>query len=144
MKITLQRETFTDTSTMGEMFLEDGSFKCFTLELPSKDGMPGSCIPPGEYPVWIEHSPRFARDMLHLQDIPNRSSILIHWGNVPDDTEGCILVGDVKEINAVGASRMAFDALWGKVYDAARNKQLTIEVIGGAKQPIPDSSWPNG
>ena len=40
-----------------------------------------------------------------LHDVPGRSQILIHPGNYPKDTLGCILVGSEKDENAVYHSR---------------------------------------
>jgi hypothetical protein len=137
MNLLLQRDTFTDKSTTGELFI-DGAHFCFTLELPNKDGLPGSCIPQGTYPVTAQMSPRFGRSMPHIHDIPNRSNILIHYGNVPEDTEGCILLGLTRDTDYVGQSRMAFDDFWAKFMPALSGGTVTLQVVGGAKQP--DSS----
>lgn len=59
-----------------------------------------SCIPFGEYSVAIRKSPRYGT-IFHVQDVPGRSYILIHWGNWAGDVsmgyrsnvEGCILLG---------------------------------------------------
>jgi hypothetical protein len=137
VKILLQRDTFTDRSTTGTVYL-DGQQFCWSLELPNKDGLPGSCIPQGTYPVTAQMSPRFGRSMPHIQDIPNRSEILIHWGNNPEDTEGCILLGLTRDTDYVGNSRMAFDDFWGKFMPALASGTVTLTVIGGAK--VPESS----
>ncbi len=75
-------------------------FSSFTLELPWRDNRQNvSCIPAGTYPlVWHESKKHKA---FHVKDVPGRSGILIHSGNLAGDTdkgfktdsEGCILLG---------------------------------------------------
>lgn len=91
LEMTLQRVHFTKLSTCGELIA--GSLDLKTLELPVKDGLPGSAIPPGRYKVTIYASPHFGREVPLLQGIPGRSEIEIHYGNYPTDSRGCILVG---------------------------------------------------
>jgi hypothetical protein len=138
MELRLIRDELDSDCTEGTLEL-DGVQQCYTLELPVKDGKPGSAIPPGKYPVMITYSPKFDRDMPLLLNIPNRSDIRIHWGNSPHDTEGCILVGQTRSEDWVGSSRSAFEALWPKIEGAARAGGLTIEVVGGipvVKDPV--------
>jgi hypothetical protein len=139
VQLTVQRTEFTAQSTCGELSV-DGAFLCYTLELPNKDGLPGSCIPEGTYRVAIYPSPHFGREMPLLLGIPDRSEIEIHFGNDAAQTRGCILVGITHERpDWVGMSRVAFDALWGKIEAPARAGECFIAVLGGAKFP-PDTS----
>lgn len=142
MELTLNRTTLDDNSTEGTLAI-DGAFQCYTLELPNVDGKPGSCIPQGRYPVilapsnkfqqstdeWVQ---RFANRMPHLEDIPGRSLIMIHWGNTAKDTEGCILVGQQQSVDLIQNSRTAFEALWNKISGPATNGECFITVVGGA------------
>ena len=65
-----------------------------TLERPWRDNRKGeSCIPPGHYQCVRVQSPRFG-DTFEVKNVPGRSSILFHKGNISDDTHGCILVGE--------------------------------------------------
>lgn len=130
MKLTLIRQLFGDTCTEGELLI-DGAHFCFTLELPVKDGLPGSAIPQGIYPVTAHLSPRFGRTMPIINDIPERSEILIHWGNTAEDTNGCLLVGLKREKEFIGESRNAFDALWQKTANSLLAGTLIIQVMGG-------------
>jgi hypothetical protein len=50
-------------------------------------------IPAGTYPVAMAWSPRFERNTPHL-DVPGRTEIEIHGGNVATDSDGCILVAE--------------------------------------------------
>lgn len=69
-------------------------FECKTLELPWKDNALNiSRIPSGSYKFIKHSSPKF-RNSFWIQNVPDRSEILIHYGNYKRDTEGCILVGE--------------------------------------------------
>ncbi len=118
MKLTLIRDEDNGESTLGRLFAE-GEFLCFTLENTWKDNEPRvSCVPKGTYGLgtkkygkyWDKYQP-LVIPILH--DVPNRSQILIHPGNFPKDTLGCILVGNAKGENAVYDSRNT----WKKYHD---------------------------
>jgi len=135
MNLTLQRLHFTPRSTCGELYVDD-SHEIFmhTLELPVKDGLPGSAIPPGHYKVTIYASPHFGREVPLLEDVPNRSEIEIHFGNYPTDSRGCILVGLTHELDFIGESRKAFEKLFETIQEYARRGECWIDVQGGAPQ----------
>jgi hypothetical protein len=89
-----------DQGTIGILSTPYG-FQCHTLELPWRDNKKSiSCIPPGEYITRIRVSPKYGK-VYHVQDVPNRTYILIHSGNWAGDVEkgyrthvnGCILLG---------------------------------------------------
>lgn len=141
MELTLIRTNLNDTCTEGELYVNN-TFECYSLELPVKDGLPGSAIPPGKYLVRLMPSPKFemsqdpwvmqyAGAIPHLMGIQYRSNILIHWGNSATDTEGCILVGQTEGKDFVGNSRAAFSALWEKLSNVQPGEVITIEVQGG-------------
>ena len=114
INLLLIRDTFTEESTIGELFL-DGERICDTLERPYFNNQRNiSCIPEGEYPVRLRLARESAsRDYLHLlvQDVPNRDWILFHRGNYPKDTSGCILVGLGSQQDVVNNSVLAMDLL---------------------------------
>ena len=150
MKLTLNRTTFTDTSTIGQLSI-DGQPFCVTLELPVKDGLPGSAIPEGTYPVVLAPSPKFMRSndpwvlkfaqlIPHLYQIPDRTNILIHFGNTAEDTEGCILVGTAAETNFIRNSREAFEKLWLAIEGPARSNDCTITVVNGLILPSEENA----
>lgn len=65
-----------------------------TLELPWRGNEPNnSCIPHGVYQCNRVQSPKFG-DTFEVTNVPGRSHILFHKGNLWDDTQGCILVGE--------------------------------------------------
>ncbi len=80
-------------SVPGEMFIA-AQHAAFTLERP------GVAIPTGRYKVGLYPSPHFNRLMPILQDVPGRQNILIHWGNYPQNSDGCILVGEQRDLSA--------------------------------------------
>ena len=102
MRITVKRRALRPTYTIGSMCI-DGAYLCDTLEdavRPVK--VPGkTAIPAGIYKVIVNRSPRFGRDLPRLVDVPGFEGILIHRGNTPEDTSGCILVGENKAVGRV-------------------------------------------
>jgi len=111
----IKRDTYTDNSTMSELWL-DGEFECYMLE-PRKDQSKGKpyCIPAGTYQVTVDFSHRFGMLTPHVNNVPGFTGIEWHPGNYPTDTEGCALVGSIKETDFVGNSRATFAALMMKL-----------------------------
>ena len=114
INLLLIRNTFSKKSTVGELFL-NGERICDTLENSWQDNQRNiSCIPEGVYPVRLR-LPRESgtRDYLHLlvQEVPNRDFILVHRGNFPSQTQGCLLVGLGTEQDVVHNSVLAMDLL---------------------------------
>ncbi len=71
----------------------DGQVFCVTLEPPdNNNSVNTSCIPPGRYSCRRVESPRFGTTF-EVTDVPGRSHILLHPGNVAGDTRGCVLLG---------------------------------------------------
>lgn len=92
-KLTLKRINSSSECVLGVLELDDKEV-CKTLELPWCDNQKGiSCIPDGEYKLSPYPSSRFG-EVYIVNDVPNRTGILIHTGNTASDIEGCILVGD--------------------------------------------------
>jgi hypothetical protein len=95
MKLLLKRNKFLDDRTLGELYI-DGVYFCKTLEdkvRPQKI-QNETAIPAGTYNVIVNESPKFKRFLPRLLDVPNFSGVLIHAGNTPADTQGCVLVGE--------------------------------------------------
>lgn len=65
-----------------------------TIERPWLDNQKRlSCIPSGSYVCRRVDSPKFG-DTFEVTGVQGRSHILFHTGNVMEDSEGCILVGE--------------------------------------------------
>jgi len=131
INLLLIRDTFSKESTIGELFL-NGERICDTLENPWQDNQRNiSCIPEGEYPVRLRLARESAsRDYLHLlvQEVPNRDFILVHRGNFPSQTQGCILVGLGSQQDVVNNSRLAMDLLMKEIINlGGENINLIIK-----------------
>lgn len=80
-------------------------FTCNTLELTYKGNQREiSCIPEGTYNVKPRVSKKYGSHFI-LENVPNRTAILIHVGNKVEDTEGCILVGVKSAENFISESK---------------------------------------
>ena len=122
IRIGLRRLEHTDDGTFGVFILPQGAF-CYSLELPWKDNQRNvSCIPLGEYLCTPRFSNKFGKTY-HVQNVPDRSYILIHAGNLGGDTSlgrtthlaGCIApgqyLGTIEGQRAVLSSRSALSRL---------------------------------
>ncbi len=76
-----------------------------------------SCIPDGEYLCKRVQSPKFG-DTFEICSVPGRSHILLHKGNLDDDSHGCVLVGEQFEnVNGspgIQASKKGYDEFMAK------------------------------
>jgi Family of unknown function (DUF5675) len=106
MRVTNRKDD--GNGTTGTLFV-DNQYECDTLEPSATAAYPS--IPSGRYPVEFRFSGRFKEVVPHVCNVPGRSLIEIHPGNKPEDTEGCLLVGQATAKDWVGASREAFLSL---------------------------------
>lgn len=89
---TLYRLEKSDAGTFGALVF-DGHALCVTLEPPDLGNQSDiSCIPEGRYRCEPVYSPHFGNTYA-VTDVPNRTHILFHSGNLCRDTHGCILLG---------------------------------------------------
>ena len=129
INLLILRDTFTDESTIGELFLNGERF-CDTLELPYRDNQRSiSCIPSGEYKVRLRLPRESAtRDYIHLlvKDVKDRSHILFHRGNTAKDTRGCILVGQGTQQDIVHNSTLAMDLLIKEIINLGEGYDINL------------------
>jgi len=87
--------TYTNNATLGVLRLPSGA-ELRTIERPWLDNAANvSCYPPGiYYCAWLERSGsgKYKR-VWHVQNVPGRSGILFHAGNLVRHSLGCTLVG---------------------------------------------------
>ena len=134
MKLTLKRIALKPDYTIGKLYI-DGKYFCDTLEdrvrkLPAEKKIPGrTAIPTGTYRVSVTYSPKFGRDLPHVENVPYFTGIRIHRGNTPQDTSGCILVGENKAVGKVLNSTLYEKELTEMLSDAERSGFNTIEIL---------------
>ena len=125
---TLEREIYNNVCTLGKLHL-DKTLLCVTLEPSQKSG---KLIPKGLYDIDISFSPKFGKPMCELVNVPERDNILIHTGNFPIQTKGCILVGESVGLGQIyiNYSRKAYTLFWNSVINCLVNfKKLEIQVL---------------
>lgn len=134
MKLNVQRTYKGQSYTIGDLFV-NGTYLCNTLEdtvrlLTMEKKIPGkTAIPAGRYKVIVNKSPKFERDLPRLLDVPHFDGVLIHRGNIPEHTEGCILVGENKVKGKVINSTKYELKLVELLKDAQnRGEQIEIEI----------------
>jgi hypothetical protein len=149
MNLDIRRIWPSAQATVGALYVDEES-DCYSLEPGSEGKGP---IPAGTYDVkllpsahfqesedpWVK---RYASQMPHLQNVPGRTHIMIHWGDDPEDTEGCVLVGNRRMSDfMIGDSRNAFAALYIKITNAfAHGELVSISISDNGRA---DEVWPN-
>ena len=96
MNLTLTRLSQNAIRTRGEITDDDSGAVVVpaTLELPWRDNQHDiSCIPAGVYTCAYTDHPTHGW-VYQVMDVPDRDAILLHIGNKPADTEGCILLAE--------------------------------------------------
>ena len=162
MKLQVVRTQFGKDATNGLLFV-NGVFECYTLEdqYQAVKVMHETCIPEGTYDIKFrtvggfheKYKKRYGADhygMLHLQDVPNFTYILIHAGNTDEHTSGCLIVGetqqdlDISDDGFVGHSGKAYVKLYNKMAkELLLGKSVTIEYTTITKlleKPLEESS----
>lgn len=131
--LNLQRIAEKPDYTIGRLYINGVRF-CDTLEPPVRDlQADGSgkvkgktAIPAGEYYVQVTQSPRFRRLLPLLLNVPHFSGVRIHAGNTVADTQGCILVGENKQVGKVLNSRKYEQLLVHRLLDTSGAIKIRI------------------
>ena len=146
MKLQVVRHQFGTDATNGMLFI-NGIFECYTLEdqYQAVKVMHETCIPEGEYAIefrktggfhakYTERYKNAHYGMLHVQNVPNFTYILIHTGNTDEHTSGCLIVGesqqdlDVSKDGFIGSSAVAYKKMYRKVAgELLQGKPVSIE-----------------
>ena len=153
MRLELYRFSSQNESTLGILYLVNNEtnqkdFLCFTLEDEKRSvKVYGETrIPKGTYQIeyrkeggyhnkYKKRFPSIHRGMLEIRDVPNFTHILLHCGNTDDDTDGCLLVGNVVSQNItkdgfLGQSTDCYKRIYPILADILdTQKQLSIKII---------------
>lgn len=154
MIVRIDRRWKKNTYTVGILSL-DGVRFCETLEdrdrglrkdmsdrVIAQVKVPGeTAIPAGSYPLRLDIiSPKYSAigwyrslcggRMPRVIDVPGFSGVLIHPGNGPEDTRGCVLVGRNTVKGGLTKSRDTFAELYRRMAEAVgRGEPLTLEIV---------------
>jgi len=81
---------------------------CMTLEPPDRENQIGqSSIPSGQYTCRSYTSEKYP-ETFEVTNVPGRTAILFHAGNVAEHTKGCILLGEkLGKLRAEGEEQLA-------------------------------------
>lgn len=104
------------------------------IKVPSK-----TAIPYGVYSVSLNiKSPKFGNKPFYLRvcqgflprllNVPGFEGVLIHCGNSPEDTDGCILVGYNTVKGHLTDSQKAFELLMSYLSNISTLDQVSIEI----------------
>ena len=150
MELRLRRIARRETYTIGRLYI-DGERFCDTIEdkdrglrqdLPlgvnqKRKVKNQTAIPTGKYRVTLGiKSPRLSTKPAYsfcngyvprLINVPAFDGILIHIGNTAQDSAGCILVGENKEVGKVLNSTQTFRRLYDVLKQAKGDIYITIE-----------------
>ena len=145
MKLKLKRIFKGDKYTIGHLYINNIYF-CDTLEdkvrnLPKEPKVYGeTAIPAGTYEIDMNTiSPKFKNRswakkwggiVPRLKNVPYFEGVLIHPLNKPEETYGCIGVGDNQVVGGLVNSTIQFNRLMLRLIDAKkRGESITIEII---------------
>lgn len=140
MKLTLKRIALRPTYTIGKLYIDDVYF-CDTIEDTVRDLNKNgkfdngekkvhskTAIPYGIYEIKWTYSPRFKKYTPQLMNVPSFEGIRIHAGNTSADTEGCLILGENKQVGKVLNSRATINKFYQIIKKACSNGNVTIEI----------------
>jgi len=144
MKITVTRQHFSETCTIGELTIEGDDLKIYTLEdkdrkITSEDSLERikeikvygkTAIPYGTYEVAVTFSNHFKKFLPLLMGVKGFDGIRIHAGNTELDSLGCLLVGLQKDVinNQILSSRAAFALLFQIIQEKIKTERIFLEI----------------
>ena len=140
MKLTLKRIALRPTYTIGKLYIDNVYF-CDTIEDTVRDlnkngkfdngeqKIKGkTAIPYGTYEIKWTYSPRFKKYTPQLMNVPSFEGIRVHAGNTSADTEGCLILGENKQVGKVLNSRATINKFYPIIKEACSNGKVTIEI----------------
>ena len=140
MKLTLKRIALRPTYTIGKLYIDNVYF-CDTIEDTVRDINKNgkfdngekkvhskTAIPYGTYEIKWTYSPRFKKYTPQLMNVPSFEGIRIHAGNTSADTEGCLILGENKQVGKVLNSRTTINKFYQIIIEACSIGKVTIEI----------------
>ena len=122
MVIELIRVEVSGKGTFGVLKI-NGEVFCVTLELPYRNNRSNvSSIPTGVYLCEAHNSPKYG-DTFQVKNVPGRSHVLFHGGNVVAHTKGCILLA--RYFGKLKGNRAVLNS--GATYKEFLKKLKTVE-----------------
>lgn len=154
MKIRVERKWPKATYVIGRLYI-DGIFYCNSLEdtdrglkqtdsldyIRSRKVANETAIPKGTYKVAMNvTSPKYSASSWYwklcqgkvprLLNVPGFDGILIHTGNNPLQTSGCLLVGKNTKVGQLTESKETFKKIYKLMKSAYDNgEEITIEIV---------------
>ncbi|WP_036876360.1 DUF5675 family protein [Xylanibacter oryzae] len=128
MEITITRIAKKADYTIGRLTI-NGHRICDTLEphcinWATETKIKGkTAIPEGRYRIMMKMSSKFEKQMPFLMDVPHFKGVMIHQGNTPKNTQGCIIVGYNTIRGLVLKSRQAMESIQDYLDTAIETKQ---------------------
>ena len=137
MELDVKRIYKAEDYTIGELSI-NGVFFSSTLEdkvriLNSfEDKVYGeTAIPVGRYKVIISYSNHFKKEMPEIVNVEFFKGVRIHAGNTKEDTEGCLLVGECKNVKEgfIYNSKNTYKKLFQILQEAVnRNEEIHLSI----------------
>ena len=135
--ITLKRFAYHPKGTLGVMHVPmHRLYTFYTVERPWLDNAPfESCIPLGEYALKWKESPKFGL-CYEVQSVKDRTHILFHVANFPEEVQGCIGVGMslMTDRIAVSESRKGIEAF----HKATGGKAWRLKIVNAPYAALPN------
>lgn len=136
--VTIHRQYAGDKCTSGYIAV-DGKTIAYALERPWLDNINDiSSIPAGKYKAHLRYDKK-DKWRIQLDDVPKRKGVQIHMGNEPEQSKGCVLVGDKlgEDLCSVKDSKKAYEnlkkAFYGSVKEQYEVRDIVVEITGNEK-----------
>lgn len=95
----------------GQMFCQTCEDRDRKLEVGGVKVKGQTAIPRGKYKVIVTFSNRFQRPLPEVLDVPGYTGVRFHGGNKAEDSEGCILIGQVRTDTGIANCRPTVERL---------------------------------
>lgn len=120
--ITLTRLESNDAGVFGKVQLDWDGSEFVSLERMAVE------IPVGTYKLaWHESAHLGGATVPMLLSVPGRTYVLIHWGNTENCSDGCILIGSVRDGDAIDSTQTACKTLFALIGTVGiENCQISI------------------